>query len=1176
MATQPIDYAALAKQYGAVASGSSPNNPIDYAALAKQYGAIASTPAGQAPRFTPEHYRQAQQWPGTITVNPNPAASDTQILNNAGANNPQLRTLINRQRAQGRSDTDIAQQLLTKGGVGDPAPPPSSTIPDLAHPDQANARFLGNEAKAFAMSPVNMANSAEQFREEHPVLSTVIPGGPMTGSMVQGMLEGQRQNIHNFRQDVNQGDVIPAVAHGIGAIPFPGAAIVGQLYDQWRSGDQDAMAKTFGDAGFQAVLGHAAAPYLPDAGAIAEDVVAGAPQLAREAGQSIANANLPGRAKAFIARPSTLQNFSDAFAAVPTQKPVITQAMPTFERLGIGPEKNVTAMSESVGAAQRKLGQVYDTLLPFVENRLIDANDVTAALEAEKGGYGRKGVVSSSNQPFANKIDQEIQTVQELAAQNGNGKLDFNDVRYLRDGMNGRTDFKSPQAEENFYRSIGDVYRAALDRMAPETTGINRDWANLSNAKFVADKNIAMGRGITESGLNKIFQPNAIKRVVAGMEGIRQFGLPGAAFALAPDALYHGAKFARSLPDRFRAAANYERPVEYPNPAADAANTQPAGLLGPASVRMPGVADPSGPMTSKDGLSPAALHPEAMHTPVERWLPPPSRIQTGGFAAGDDLVPVKDPETGRYVYVPRWTLQEHATPVRTTPEPEGQLSKNASAPATAGLAEKPVGVPASQYDGRNGPAARSADARSVRGTPQAGRSLEPDERNAAGAGSGGIKPLSAGQGVEVFTAQGPDGTRLAIAAKKGARGYRDFDPLDNAKSDIHNLEPDKLDAKLGSDVWRQTLAAKGYTPENVVGAVDLHPTGTPGELQPGLVYVHPAFRRQGVARSMYDAIQGELQPGERIGPGVRNANGQAFREAWDASQSKPLSGAEIEAERMLAEAKAKAAQRKGNLSQPKTDPIGEMARVPELSGKRDETFTNGQTTRFHIGRSRFDPFELDDENADVAPHTSAHVANVHMMEFLGRVVGLPLDDAGLNVGAFHFSPEQLEKIGTGIESHAKAFGAASTPVIQRLQKAISKARESGQSAIFVKDNVSMPTELKESLADEEFNHVRQRLLGPTADHLGNSAKPFVNSPLGRKAKAGLEQKLKYSFGENDNLAALEIGERLMRPGAHRELGLSGAERDVLAEQYMQSLDKEYGEKAQPVIARIRRNTRAAP
>jgi hypothetical protein len=40
-------------------------------------------------------------------------------------------------------------------------------------------------------------------------------------------------------------------------------------------------------------------------------------------------------------------------------------------------------------------------------------------------------------------------------------------------------------------------------------------------------------------------------------------------------------------------------------------------------------------------------------------------------------------------------------------------------------------------------------------------------------------------------------------------------------------------------------------------------------------------------------------------------------------------------------------------------------------------------------------------------------------------------------------------------------------------------------------------------------------------------------------KAKLLNDLKYSLDQNDHLAALEIGERLMRQGGHSELGISG-------------------------------------
>jgi hypothetical protein len=128
--------------------------------------------------------------------------------------------------------------------------------------------------------------------------------------------------------------------------------------------------------------------------------------------------------------------------------------------------------------------------------------------------------------------------------------------------------------------------------------------------------------------------------------------------------------------------------------------------------------------------------------------------------------------------------------------------------------------------------------------------------------------------------------------------------------------------------------------------------------------------------------------------------------------------------------------------------------------------------------------------------------------------------------------------------------------------------------VFSKDHASLSLEERAEFLDQELNHVRQHLLGPTGEHLGDSAASFVSSPIGIKAKAALQTTRGYGLDKNDHLAALEIGERLMRPGGHEELGISGAERDVLADQYMRSLRKEYGYKAQSVIDRIRKASRS--
>ena len=189
--------------------------------------------------------------------------------------------------------------------------------------------------------------------------------------------------------------------------------------------------------------------------------------------------------------------------------------------------------------------------------------------------------------------------------------------------------------------------------------------------------------------------------------------------------------------------------------------------------------------------------------------------------------------------------------------------------------------------------------------------------------------------------EGPHGTRMAIAVAKDTRGYEDFDPLKPGYGDIHNLQPDKLDSKLGAKDWGEALAQKGYTPENVIGYVDMTPLAKdPKTLGPGLVYVHPAFRRQGVAAALYDAIRAQLQPGGRIGTGMLRPDGRAFRQAYDARNG---------------------------------ESAGEMARAGRLPAGRGEKYVENASTRHHIGRMRFEPITVDD--SDVAGHVSAQLAN---------------------------------------------------------------------------------------------------------------------------------------------------------------------------------------------------------
>ena len=137
-------------------------------------------------------------------------------------------------------------------------------------------------------------------------------------------------------------------------------------------------------------------------------------------------------------------------------------------------------------------------------------------------------------------------------------------------------------------------------------------------------------------------------------------------------------------------------------------------------------------------------------------------------------------------------------------------------------------------------------------------------------------------GHAVFHATGPDGSNLAITASKDStQGYQAFNPQNPATADLHNLQPDKLDSMLGSNAWRKQLADVGYTPENVTGFTSFYPSRDGKTMLPGMTYVAPQFRRQGLATAMYDATQRNMPDGMTLGSGAQRPMGEAFRAEYD-------------------------------------------------------------------------------------------------------------------------------------------------------------------------------------------------------------------------------------------------------------------------------------------------------
>jgi hypothetical protein len=135
----------------------------------------------------------------------------------------------------------------------------------------------------------------------------------------------------------------------------------------------------------------------------------------------------------------------------------------------------------------------------------------------------------------------EIADVQALAQQNA-GHVTFDDLKYLRDGANGRTNFTSPDQEKTLFRGIGNAYRSVMDRIAPETTQLNRDYVTYKNLESVIDKNVSYGRGVTKSGLDKAIRNGADHTIGAGIGATlgHATGIPGGAWvgAVAGGTLY--------------------------------------------------------------------------------------------------------------------------------------------------------------------------------------------------------------------------------------------------------------------------------------------------------------------------------------------------------------------------------------------------------------------------------------------------------------------------------------------------------------------------------------------------------------------------------------------------------------------------------------------------------------
>lgn len=218
----------------------------------------------------------------------------------------------------------------------------------------------------------------------------------------------------------------------------------------------------------------------------------------------------------------TIENFAKSFGATPVQKIQLSKALPTLVKDGIQPTDSPLAMQDAIEGKLQDLGGQYQALPKDIPTRAMAPNAIIADLKAQQMKFAQVNSstgeihVANSQKAAFNQLQGEIDDVRQLAQQNG-GQITFDNLRYLRDGANGKTNFLSPQADQQLYRSIGDTYRAAMDQLAPETTQLNRDYATYKGLQSLVDRNVSMQRGVTPSMLQQIIDKSASKTIGAGL-----------------------------------------------------------------------------------------------------------------------------------------------------------------------------------------------------------------------------------------------------------------------------------------------------------------------------------------------------------------------------------------------------------------------------------------------------------------------------------------------------------------------------------------------------------------------------------------------------------------------------------------------------------------------------------
>ncbi len=318
-----------------------------------------------------------------------------------------------------------------------------------------------------------------------------------------------------------------------------------------------------------------------------------------------------------------------------------------------------------------------------------------------------------------------------------------------------------------------------------------------------------------------------------------------------------------------------------------------------------------------------------------------------------------------------------------------------------------------------------------------------------------------------------------------------------------------------------------------------------------------------VGRDATDPGSGEGEPGGarlvyQSDQSVGARPGGPGSDAAAAAGVKPKSGAQIEADAIMAAVKAKT----------KKIASGDDARSQRLpDAARKAFYPVGVSDIDHAKLARFEQVPLSSEDAAYA---SAHVTNQSGIEYLSRMGPHTPDD--LTIDGRHFGPDQLgaviHNLGIDIEALRKDSHYAAAERLEELQKAVQASKDRGTSRIFVIDSPERADELRDGILTEEVNHAVQRAeTGPLQNHLGSSARGFLASPAAIRALGILKDAGYDDLDTQHGRAAAELGAALMQPGRYQELKLSLPEARALADDYMARLEKEYGSEATPEIRR---------